>query len=388
MTALKDASQKFMLCAAETSGDALGADLMRALRESDPSIGFSGCGGDQMAAQGLDSLFDIEPLSVMGLVDALKALPAARHRANLLAHHAMLTSPSAAVFIDSWAFSAMAAKTMRQMSPKTRLIKYVAPQVWASRPQRAKTAARLFDGVMTLFDFEVAWFEREGLQAKAVGHPGFQRRLNEKHDGDAFRARHGLGASPLLIVAPGSRRSEIAQLGPVFREALDRLSEHAPPINIAVSLAPGREREVRAVFSGWPSKPAFIPAEERFEAFAAADAGLAASGTVSTELSISATPMAIAYRFDWLSALWVRSVATTKYASLVNIAMDEEIIPEFIQDACEPGAIADALLKILTNPQTASRQLNAFPAALQKLGAAGPPASEKAAQTLLAWVQG
>ncbi len=378
--------RKVMVCAAEPSGDALGAALIEHLKSKAPEMTISGCGGPAMAAQGLDSLIDIEDLSVIGPVDALRALPAALKGAALLADVAAAEETDAAVLIDSWAFSKMVAKRMRKRAPGMKLFKYVAPQVWASRPKRAETLADLFDGVVTLFDFEVPWFERAGAPTVGAGHPGFQKLTAERGGGDGFRARHDVGDAPLLILAPGSRRSEIKWMAEPFMRTVDMVAPGVPGLRIAIPVAPGRETAVKDAFAEWRHGPIFVGAEEKAAAFDAADAGLIASGTVSTELAICRTPMVVGYRAGWLTAAWAKSVVTTPYASLVNIAVDREIVPDFIQERCAPDLMAPALAAVLTDPAAREAQLSAFPASLERLGAGGAPAGERAADAILAWI--
>ncbi len=378
---------KVMICAVEPSGDALGGALMAALSARAPGVAFSGCGGPVMASQGLASLFDIGAFSVMGPVDALKALPAALNGARALADHAARENVDAAVLIDSWAFSKIAATRIRKASPQTALIKYVAPQVWASRPKRAETLARLFDGVITLFEFETPWFEKHGVGTVCAGHSGFQEMMRGRGGGAGFRDKYRIGDGPLVLLAPGSRRAEIRQLTERFRKAIDIVRTDLLALKIAIPVAPGREADIAAAFDGWDAAPLLIAAAEKTAAFDAADAGLVASGTLSTELAICGAPMVVAYRFDPVSAAWGRSVVTSKWASLINIAAGAEIIPEFIQEKCEPPALAKALGRLLTDADARARQRDAFPAALAKLGTGGPPAAETAARAVLGWVK-
>ena len=375
-----------MLCAVEPSGDAHGAGLIAALRQQAPGAELFGCGGPLMAAAGVESLFPIEPFSIIGPVGALKAYPAALRSAKLLADAALERRADAAIFIDGWAFSKMAAERMRKAAPDVKLIKYVGPQVWGSRPHRAKTLAGLFDGVLTLFEFEPPWFEKEGVRSKCVGNSIFQAAAERRGDAAAFRRAQGIGDSPLLALLPGSRPGEIDRLLDAFRETVEIVSRAKPDLRVAVSMAPGVEAMLRPRLEGWPGAPVLVGAEARYDLFAAADAALAASGTISTELAISATPMVVGYRMHWATAAWVRRVATIRYASMVNIAADREIIPEFLQERCTPAAMAAALLPLFDDASARAAQLEAFPEALAHLGVGGPPASDVAAATLLDWI--
>ena len=385
MTALA-APLRIMLSAVEPSGDALGAALMRALKARRPDIVFSGCGGPLMAEEGLASLFPVDVFSVIGPAGALKAAPAAFRGAAMLAQSAAASNIDAAILIDSWSFSNIAAARIRRASPDARLIKYVAPQVWASRPKRADKLAALFDGVLTLFDFEVPYFERAGADARFVGSSTFQAASRAKGDGSGFRRRHGLGDAPLLAVLPGSRRAETRRLAEPFRETLRLLCEASPGLRAVVVAAPAVEAEVRAFVSAWPGDPVVAPARDRVDAFAAADAALAASGTVTTELAISGTPMAVGYKVHWATAMWIRSVITTPYVSLINIAAQHEVIPEFLQENCRSEVMAAALGPLLNDTAARTGQLDAFPDLLAKLGVGGADAAERAAEAIFDWI--
>ena len=381
---------KVMLCAAEPSGDALGAALMTALREERADVQFYGCGGRAMAEAGLDSHLEIEKFAVMGPVDALRALPAAYVGAKKLAALAVEEKIDAAILIDSWAFSKLVADQLLKTAPQTRRYKYVAPQVWASRPHRVDALAQRFHGLICLFDFETPWFEKLGVKTIAAGHPGFQKMKAEidanNENGADFRGRHSLGDAPLLLIAPGSRRMEIAHLSRPFREAADRARETLPALRILISAVTGKEALIDAHFADWGASPLIVAADDKIPAFAAADAALAASGTVTTELAIAGTPMVAAYRGGPITAAWAKRVITSAHASLVNIALDKRIIPEFIQEECTPDALAEAVLPLLTDRKAQERQLSAFPAALDKLGASGAPAAPIAAKALISWI--
>ncbi|MEO1252851.1 MAG: lipid-A-disaccharide synthase [Pseudomonadota bacterium] len=378
---------KLLFSAVEPSGDALGAALIRALRARQPEIEIIGCGGEAMAGEGLQSIFDTAPLAVIGPVAAARAIPAALAGAGALAQLAAMERPAAAIFIDSWTFSKMAAKRLRVASPETKRYKFVAPQVWASRPKRTETAARLFDGMLTLFDFETPYFEDAGLKTFAVGHPGFQALSGATESGEAFRTAHGIGDGLLIIAAPGSRAGEIARHAPVFRACLDALRGEHPNLAVAIPVAPGRRAMVEAAFADWDSKPLFIEATEKTAAFRAADAGLVASGTISTELAIAGAPMVVAYRVHPLTAMWARSVITTPHVCLVNIAAGREIIPERLQEDCTAGTLAEALRPLIADGPAARAQRAGFTEALPALGVGGPPAAERAAETLLDWIR-
>lgn len=377
---------RILVCAVEPSADALGAELMKAMRAYASDIKFIGCGGPLMAGEGLASLFPIKPFSVMGPIDALRALPAARRGARLLAEAAAQEKADAAVLIDGWAFARMAAVRIRKAEPNTRLIKYVAPQVWASRPQRARTVARLFDGVLTLFPFENKWFERENIPTRAAGSSVFQNAAKAKQGAGDFRQRHNIDDGKLLVALPGSRFGEVKRLLEPFRETVGRLHTKIPDLHVVIPAAPSVEDTIKESTITWSRQPIIIPTDERYSAFAASDAALAASGTVTTELAIFGTPMIVAYRVGWLSAFWFRSVITTPFVSLINVTAGRAVVPEFLQGACTPENMAPALVSLFADEQVRKAQIEAFPGLVKKLGVGGPPAAEAAAQAIFEWI--
>ncbi len=339
-----------------------------------------------MSEQGMRSLFDIERFSVIGPGAALRALPAALSAVDQLLEAAVSSRPVAAIFIDSWSFSKIAAKKFRRKAPAVKLFKYVAPQVWASRPKRARVAAELFDGVLCLFKFETHMFEREGVPTRFVGHSGLQAARNHKADSAAFRSKHGLGDAPVLAVLLGSRPAELRRHAQPFTEAVRIVCEQLPQLRILVPAAPSAARHLPDIISGWPGRPIMIQGEERFDAFAVADAALAASGTVVAELAVFNTPMVVAYRIDLLTELWARAVLTTKRVSLVNIAADREVLPEFLQGRCRPAPIAEALLPLLTGGPARQAQLEVIPSIVDGWLPDAAPAADLAAKAILEWI--
>ena len=229
-----------LLTALEASGDALGAGLMIELRRRlGPDVRFIGLGGPAMIAEGLASAFDIAELSVFGLLDGLLAVRRAQRRADQIAGLARREQADIAVMIDSWGFSYLLARRLRAAMPGLKLVKYVAPQAWASRPGRAKALARSFDRLLSIVAFEVPLFEAAGIPTTFVGHPALADDL-PKGDGAAFRSRLGAGvADPLLLVLPGSRASEVKRLLPPFEDAIALLKAARPSLQVVVAPAPG-----------------------------------------------------------------------------------------------------------------------------------------------------
>jgi len=378
-------SLKIMLAAVEPSADAIGASLIRELKTLAPDALLFGCGGPEMRREGLESLFPIEAFSVMGATDVLRVAPLAMARARELAEKAAAERADIAVFIDGWAFSRLCATRLRRYSPMTTAVKLVAPQVWASRPQRVKFVKKYFDGVLALLPFEPAWFTREGVKAEFIGNPNFQAAWNARGNAAAFRTRHALDDAPLLAVLLGSRKREATRLAEPFREAVGHLAREVAGLRIVLPLAENVAPLVRNLAADWPGEPIFVDAPEKYDAMAAANVALTASGTASTELAINRTPMVVAYKVDPITGFWANRVKTTPFASIINVAADRFVIPEFIQENCDGRLIASALLALFEDPSAYVEQAQTFDVILKELGVDGPSAARLAAEKTLEW---
>lgn len=375
---------KIMLVAAEASGDALGAGLARALKDRlGEGVAFVGVGGARMAAEGVDSPFDITELSILGWIEGVKAYGRVKRRVAETAALAARERPDAVVLIDSWGFTIRVAKAIRAARPDIPLIKYVGPQVWASRPGRAKTLAASVDHLLALHAFDAPWFEKEGLPTTVVGSQALHTDFSAA-DPAGFRARHGLAPDqPLLLVLPGSRPSEVRRMTPVYEGAIRRLKAARPGLAVAVVAAGSVADAVASQVAAWPFRVLLVPEAEKPDAMRAAAVALATSGTVSTELALAGAPMVIAYKVDPLSYALMKRVVTARHITLLNIAADERIAPEFIQDEATPQALAEAVGALLDDPERARDQAARQTAALDLMGRGGADPSALAAEAVL-----
>jgi len=374
-----------MLVAAEASGDKLGATLAQALRARlGDQVRFVGVGGPAMAAEGVDSPFDIAELSILGLVEGLKAYPRVVRLADRTAALARRERPDVAVLIDSWGFNLRVAHRLRKALPDLILVKYVAPQVWASRPGRARTLARAVDHLLSINALDAAFFEPEGLPTTFVGNPALAREPVAA-DPAGLRARIGAGPDdPVLLIAPGSRPAEIARVGPPFAEAAHRLAKTHPGLRIVVPMA----ETVRGLIEAWgqtlPPSATLVDGEaDKQSAMATATVALACSGTVTTELALAGCPMVVGYRIGSVSYAVLRRVMTAKHITLFNLAADAAVAPEFVQQACTGEALAKALAERLDNPALRADQVARQDAALEIMGRGAPDPSELAAETVM-----
>ncbi|PPB80108.1 lipid-A-disaccharide synthase [Albidovulum inexpectatum] len=376
---------KLFLVAGEPSGDALGAALMAGLKQLAPDVAFHGVGGPRMQQQGLTSLFPMEELSVMGLMEVLPKYRALKRRLEETARAAAEIAPDALITIDSPDFCLRLAARLRELRPQQRTIHYVAPTVWAWRPKRAERMARVIDHVLALFPFEPPYMERAGMTCDFVGHPVVAEPWAGPDQAAAFRAEKGIGRDqPLLLCLPGSRRGEVRRLGPRFGEAIARLRDREPSLRVAVPTLPSIAPMVRQMVEHWPVQPVVVEqADARRAAFAAADLALAASGTVSLELAANSVPMVVAYDFNRLSWWMIRRAALIDTVTLVNIVSDTRAVPEFLGPDCRPGPIADALARLLDDDAERRAQIEAMEVTMQRLGRGQEVPGLRAARSVL-----
>jgi lipid-A-disaccharide synthase len=339
-----------------------------------------------MIAEGLRSLFPIAEISVMGVAEILPHLRQIFRRIDEVAAAVRTLKPAAVVTIDSPAFGLQVARRVRDLGIP--LIHYVAPTVWAYRPGRARKLARRVDHLLCLLPFEAPYFDAVGLANTFVGHPA----VSEPHpaaDGPAFRARHGIPAdAPVLCALPGSRRTETERLLPVFGATLAMLAAGHPRLRVVVPTVPSVAPAVRAATEGWPLATTVCDSAEKWDAFAACDVALAASGTVTLELARLRKPMVVAYRMHPLTSLFIRLKARVRFVSLLNIVLDREAIPEFVFGACRPQLIAPAVARLLDDTEARTSQVAATQAALALMGSSDWPPSDRAAEVVLKLIRG
>jgi lipid-A-disaccharide synthase len=369
---------RLFLLAGEPSGDRLGAALMAGLRQLHPDIAFHGIGGPLMQAGGLDSLFPMEELAVMGIAEVLPKYLHLKRRIRETAEAALACQPAALITIDSPDFSFRVAKIVRAARPELRTIHYVAPSVWAWRPGRAAKMARYIDHVLALLPFEPPYMTAAGMTCDFVGHPVVAEPLATSQEAAAMRAE---GAGPLLLALPGSRRSEVARLAPVFGGVVAELAKAHSGLRVALPTVRGVAGLVGELTAGWAVPPEIItdPARKR-AAFAAADVALAASGTVSLELAANGCPMVIAYDMAPLTLWLMRRMARIDTVTLVNLVSESRVVPEFIGELCRPGLIAPAVQAVLDDP---TAQTHAMQLTMERLGKGGEPPGLRAARSVL-----
>lgn len=369
---------RIFVIAGEASGDALGAALMRALRERRPDVEFIGVGGKAMSREGLASLFPITDIAVMGLLPVLARLPKILARIDETARAVLAAEPDCLVIIDAPDFTHRVARRVRRARPEIPIVDYVSPTVWAWRPGRARKMRDYVDCVLALLPFEPQAHEKlGGPRCVYVGHPLVEAldELTPDNEGAASNP-------PLLLVLPGSRLAEITRMTPLYGRTLALLMRDCPHLDVAIPIAPHMEAPLREALRGWPIVPRLISQAEKFAAFRTARAALVTSGVATLELALAQTPMVVAYRVSQLES-YLRFLVKAHSIVLPNLVIGENAIPEFLQEAATPRALAEALAPLLAESASRTAQLAAFESVRGRLTEAGVRPSARAAEIVL-----
>ena len=371
------------LVAGEASGDVLGARLMAAIRAQRSGMEFAGVGGPRMAEQGLDSLYPLADLAVMGIVEILPRVRLLRRRLQETLADIARLKPDVLVTIDSPGFTHRILAAAAKLGGIPR-VHYVAPQVWAWRAHRVRHYPGLWDKLLCLLPFEPAWFAQHNLPATFVGHPVLESGAGGG-DGTRFRQAHGLDPrQPVLILMPGSRRSEAPRLLPVFGATLKRLMLHEPALRPVLPVSPVVADTVRRAAATWPIPPLIVTElADKHDAYAAASAALTKSGTSTLELALAGVPMAVTYRVNPMSAAMARRMIRVPYVAMLNLLADRAVVPELLQQDCTAETLSRHALDLLRGGAAATAQRDAFPGILDSLRPPGGAPSEAAAREVL-----
>jgi lipid-A-disaccharide synthase len=373
------------LVAAEASGDLLAREVAEWVRRKAPDIQIDGIGADELAAIGIRSPIDISPLSVLGFVEGIRAYGDVVRLADAAAEDICTKNPRVVVLVDSWGFMLRVAQRVRARAPWIRLVKLIGPQVWATRPGRAETLAATVDHLLCMHDIEAPYYAPFGLKVTVIGNPALSR--SGKGDGAAFRAAHGVPPdAPVLLVLPGSRRSEIASVAPVLISAARQIKHRRPDVRVLIQPAASIQEAFATRFPDVTSWAEVITDSfARYDAIAASDLALACSGTVTSEVAMQGTPMIVGYKTGWITWALARGLLYKKvHITLLNILNgDREIVPEFVQTRFKAGLIAAKALAWFGEPAELAAQKARQSDALKALVHHGKPAAEIAADAIL-----
>ena len=366
----------------ESSGDLLGARLMRALKQQ-ASVKFYGLGGESMQAEGLETLFPISDLAVMGLFEVIPHLKKILSRIKETLDDIEKQKPDIVITVDSWNFSKEIHLGLKRRKINVPHIHYVAPMVWAWKKGRAKQIKKWVDHLFMLFPFEEKYFKPFGVNYTYVGHP-ITEGGSDKGDAQRFITMHNLSKKDFIFtILPGSRKTEIKYLLPIFKQVVEQMAKEHKNLRVVLPTVETVKDRIEAEVSTWPVPVLIVTGEmARYDAFAASNLALAKSGTVSLELSMAKVPHVIVYKLNRLSGWLAYKILKVKYVDLVNIMSDEEIIPECLQDNCNFDKIMLELNKL--TGQNGKEQIQRAQKALSMLGAGQAlTPSQKAAKRVL-----
>jgi lipid-A-disaccharide synthase len=381
----RDKPLRVFLVVGEESGDHLGAGLMQALKQQcGGHVTFAGVGGQEMAREGLVSLFPLTDISLVGFTAVLRQLPLVLRRIRETANAAIAAAPDVVVIIDSPDFTHRVARRIRAVHPDIPIVDYVSPSVWAWRPGRARAMRAYIDHVLALLPFEPEVHARLGGPACTyVGHP-LAERVDELRPNVSDAKRRGT-PPPIVLVLPGSRRAELRNLIAVFGETIERLRAESGPFELVLPTVPHLLNDVKAAVAHWnPAPRILVDHDEKRAAFRQARAALAASGTVTLELALAGVPMVAAYRVGALEAVILRRLIRVPTVILANLVIGENIVPEFLQEDCTAERLSGALTPLLRDGAERQRQCDAFAKldAIMQIGSVSP--NTRAAECVVA----
>jgi lipid-A-disaccharide synthase len=350
---------KIFILAGEHSGDILGANLMKAIKFLDSGCLFYGVGGNKMQEVGFEEIFPMQDINLMGFIEVIPAIPRVLKRLNQAFQYIKNTKPDIVITIDSPDFSFRLAKKIKNANISTKLIHYVAPSVWAYRPNRAKLVAKLYDKLIALLPFEPPYFTKENLDTKFIGHPIFENMpdINEDMVQD-FKDRFDLHDNKVIVVNIGSRLGEINSLWPIFKIVISNLKLKYPNLAVILPTTKSREKLIYKLTKELNTKFIIINDDlNKYLSFKAASLVISKSGTITLEAAICNAPMIVAHKVNPITAFLLKCLIKIKHVTLVNILAGKEVIPEILQSDCNPDVITRMAMNFLTKPKYAQEQI-------------------------------
>ncbi|AMJ60102.1 lipid-A-disaccharide synthase [Bosea sp. PAMC 26642] len=380
---------RLAIIAGETSGDALAVPFIASLRErlGDRPLALAGVGGHRLIEQGLEAFFPQADIAVMGFGPVVARLPLLLRRMEDAARGVVAFKPDLLLTIDSPDFSLRVAKKVRSRAPAIPIVHWVCPSVWAWRSGRARRMAPHIDSILALLPFEPAALERlHGPRTVYVGHP-LMERLGDLRPNATEAAHRVDGKNPVILVLPGSRRSEIHHLMPVFGRAIEQVAAALPGTRFVLPAVAHLADAIREITSEWKVRPEIVEGEPAKQAaFRSARAALAASGTVTLELALSQVPTVAAYRGAGWEAAIARRLIKLPSVILPNLILGRRVVPEFIQNDASPETLSRHLLDALADGPSRANQLAGFTEVETIMSAAGRSPAANAVDAALALV--
>lgn len=373
------------IVAVESSADHVGAGLIRNIKKKSSAIKLLGVGGPFMETEGVISRIDIRGLAIVGFVEPLKSYPKIMISIKNTVNDILLTSPDVVVLIDSWGFMIRVAKKLKKSGYEGKIVKYIAPQVWAMRKKRSKVLSRYTDHLLSIHDFESHYFETYGLSVTYVGNPVFDtENIFQKKD-IAYKNLNISPSDKVLAICFGSRSSEINNLIEPFIETVLKLIAIWPNLRVIspVSGAVIKDIELAKVYDKRLDNVTFVDEKFKESVFNISTAALACSGTVTTQLALAGVPTVVAYRLNPITFIIAKILYKPKYISLVNISAEEELMPEFLQKDVNSDTLSKAINLYIQNDRLREKVSQKIYHQITKMRPEGKLGNNLAAETIL-----
>lgn len=363
--------KKFFIIAGEASGDLLGSKLMIELKKENPNSKFIGVGGSLMQEQGLKSIFDFKELSIMGFVEVLPKIFRMIQLIKQTANRIIAEKPDYLITIDSPDFCFRVVKKLKNYK-NFKKIHLIAPSVWAYRENRAEKISKIYDLLLAILPFEPPYFTKYGLKTVFIGHPIIENspNLSKKHEYNLqFRNKYSIKENDkVIILMAGSRVSEVKKIFPEFINAVNLIYQNNKNITVILPLTSKTKDLTIEMAKNLKTNYVFVEGEEKYKALYAGDFALAKSGTNNIEISLYQIPMIIAYKVNFITHFILKKMVRIKFANLINLILNQEIIPEMLQKNCNSKNIAQTLLKLMENKNFLQKQIKFSQDALNLMG--------------------
>ncbi len=375
--------KKIYIIAGESSGDFIGAKLMQQLKQQDNLVDFCGIGGSLMESQGLKSLFSMEKLSVMGFIEVIKKIFMFKKLIKQTALSILEYNPNILITIDSLGFNKRVAKLVKAKNPNIILLHYVAPSVWAWKPKRAIELSHIYNYLFCLFDFELPYFNFDSLKTYCVGHPIVESGANLGNPDDLINKYNLNPTNTYILLMPGSRITEVSRLLPIFSQAISNIQLKYPNVQAILPTLPHLYSYIQSYLQKNNLNYILLNnIQDKYNSFKLAKMGLIASGTASLELSIAQLHTLVAYRVNPISAYIASKLIKIKFASIINIVLNKEVITEYIQQKCNVANITNYIDNFLQNKYNEANKTEIYNI-LHNLGYENFIPSQKASNIIL-----